>query len=158
MTTELVLCPAASHHHPALLHVWEQAVRATHHFLTPGDIAFFRHTILEQDLFSQVCITMALYTDGAIAGFAGTSGSQLEMLFVHPHHFRKGIGKRLLDHALSNEGINLVDVNEQNPGAVAFYEAMGFATVSRSPFDASGKPFPILHMKYSGITPTTPNQ
>ncbi len=41
-----------------------------------------------------------------------------------------------------------VDVNEQNPQAVGFYEHMGFEVISRSPLDSLGKPFPLLHMQY----------
>jgi putative acetyltransferase len=40
-----------------------------------------------------------------------------------------------------------VDVNEQNPAAVGFYEALGFVVVSRSPVDGDGRPFPLLHMR-----------
>lgn len=39
-----------------------------------------------------------------------------------------------------------VDVNEQNPQAIGFYEHHGFRTVSRTTHDPSGKPYPILHM------------
>jgi len=40
-----------------------------------------------------------------------------------------------------------VDVNEQNEAALGFYKALGFSVVARSPTDAGGRPFPILHMK-----------
>ncbi len=40
-----------------------------------------------------------------------------------------------------------VDVNEQNPQAVGFYEHMGFRLVSKSELDGEGKPYPILHMQ-----------
>jgi putative acetyltransferase len=40
-----------------------------------------------------------------------------------------------------------VDVNEQNPAAVGFYEAVGFVVVGRSPLDDAGRPFPLLHMR-----------
>lgn len=40
-----------------------------------------------------------------------------------------------------------VDVNDQNPGAVKFYEAMGFETIGRSAVDGDGRPFPLLHMR-----------
>ncbi|MEN0678671.1 GNAT family N-acetyltransferase, partial [Plesiomonas shigelloides] len=43
-------------------------------------------------------------------------------------------------------GATKVEVNEQNPLAVGFYEHMGFKVISRSPVDDMGKPFPILHM------------
>ncbi|MGE0773305.1 MAG: hypothetical protein AB7K37_16455 [Cyclobacteriaceae bacterium] len=38
-------------------------------------------------------------------------------------------------------------MNEDNPGAAAFYQRMGFKVVSRSPTDPLGKPYPILHLE-----------
>ena len=43
-------------------------------------------------------------------------------------------------------GADSVDVNEQNPRALEFYEANGFHVVGRDEFDADGRPFPILHL------------
>jgi capsular polysaccharide biosynthesis protein len=40
-----------------------------------------------------------------------------------------------------------VDVNEQNPEAVRFYEANGFHVIRRSPVDDGGRPFPLLHLR-----------
>jgi putative acetyltransferase len=37
-------------------------------------------------------------------------------------------------------------VNDQNPGAVAFYTALGFREIGHSPLDHAGKPYPLLHM------------
>lgn len=42
--------------------------------------------------------------------------------------------------------ITKVDVNEQNPQAIGFYEKMGFKPIGRSEKDGSGKPYPIIHM------------
>lgn len=76
----------------------------------------------------------------------GIAGSKLEMLFVSPAAFRKGIGSQLLQHALAL-GVTEVDVNEQNPDATAFYLKYGFEMISRSETDAEGNPYPILHLK-----------
>jgi hypothetical protein len=43
----------------------------------------------------------------------------------------------------------VLDVNEQNPEATRFYEAMGFVVVDRSELDTQGQPFPLLHMRRS---------
>ena len=40
-----------------------------------------------------------------------------------------------------------LDVNEQNPQAVGFYEHEGFVVAGRSPVDDAGRPFPLLHMR-----------
>ena len=68
------------------------------------------------------------------------------MLFVDPDHFGKGIGKKLLS-AMETMGVKTLDVNEDNPNARSFYEAMGYRVVRRSAVDDNGNPYPILHME-----------
>ena len=70
----------------------------------------------------------------------------LEMLFIDPKYRGKGIGKSLLNYGIKNLNITKVDVNEQNEQAVGFYKHSGFEVIARSEVDASGKPYPILHM------------
>ncbi|TWF42353.1 acetyltransferase (GNAT) family protein [Chitinophaga polysaccharea] len=79
-------------------------------------------------------------------GFIGVAENKIEMLFVHPDAHGKGIGKALLNYAIAQQGATAVDVNEQNPQAVAFYLHMGFRVTARSATDGMGKPFPLLHM------------
>lgn len=83
---------------------------------------------------------------GSILGFVGIYDSKVEMLFILNEARGQGVGKVLLQYAIEQLGATKVDVNEQNPQAVGFYEYMGFRVVSRSPLDDMGKPFPILHM------------
>lgn len=56
-----------------------------------------------------------------------------------------GLGTRLIEFAKSL-GADSVDVNEQNPKALGFYQANGFHVVSRDEFDGDGRHFPILHL------------
>lgn len=128
-----------------LTDVWEASVRATHDFLSEEDIAFFRPLILKEYL-GAVSLYAIRDEENALAAFLGISGEQIEMLFVHPDHFREGLGKRLLLRALAL-GCWRVDVNEQNPGALAFYQQHGFKIVDRSETDGLGKPFPLLHLE-----------
>ena len=83
---------------------------------------------------------------GKVASFIGADGVMVEMLFIHPSLRGCGLGPLLLDHAISEHGVTLVDVNEQNEQAVGFYEHCGFEVFERSETDAMGDPFPILHM------------
>nr|WP_289846876.1 GNAT family N-acetyltransferase [Maribacter dokdonensis] len=82
-----------------------------------------------------------------IIAFLGVDQSNLEMLFVHPDYRGQGIGALLLQYAIKDLKIYKVDVNEQNKQAVGFYEHYQFKTQSRSELDATGKPYPILHMQ-----------
>lgn len=57
----------------------------------------------------------------------------------------RGMGTKLLDFA-KTRGADSVDVNEQNPRALAFYLANGFRIVKRDEYDSDGRPYPILHL------------
>lgn len=129
-----------------VVNVWEASVRATHHFLKEEDIAYFKPLILNTYLDA---VQLRCYRDEncKIIGFVGVSDGNLEMLFIHPEHRGKSIGKFLLDYAVNHLNITKVDVNEQNEQAVGFYKHCGFETIGRSELDASGKPYPILHME-----------
>nr|WP_295932483.1 GNAT family N-acetyltransferase [uncultured Dyadobacter sp.] len=137
--------------YPALIEIWEVAVRATHHFLQEEHIQYFKPLILNEYL-NAVHLFCIRDASGQIMGFSGLSDEMVEMLFVHPQHFGKGIGKKLLQHAVTARAIRKVDVNEQNPGALTFYQRSGFQVKSRSELDAQGMPFPILHLELADTT------
>ncbi|WP_286235830.1 GNAT family N-acetyltransferase [Thalassotalea sediminis] len=128
-----------------MLMVWENSVRATHDFITEDDIAFFKPIIIEQ-AFPAVTLHCVKDKNKHILGFIGLYETKVEMLFLLEKARGKGIGKMLLQYAIDKYAVTHVDVNEQNPNAVGFYQHMGFNITSRSPLDDMGKPFPILHL------------
>ena len=71
----------------------------------------------------------------------------LQDLFAAPDLRGRGVGRALLAHAVEHAGVRTLDVNEQNPQAVGFYEHEGFVVAGRSPVDDAGRPFPLLHMR-----------
>ncbi|WP_217876991.1 GNAT family N-acetyltransferase [Pseudoalteromonas shioyasakiensis] len=133
--------------YPELLAVWENSVRATHDFITEDDIAFFKPIIIEQ-AFPSVTLKCIKDEHQVILGFIGVHECKIEMLFILNAAMGMGIGKTLLNYAVEQLAANKVDVNEQNPLAVGFYQHLGFKVASRSPLDDMGKPFPILHMEF----------
>ena len=128
-----------------LLGIWEASVRASHHFLTEEDIRSLRPQA--EEAIRQIETLWAVDCDDVRIGFVGIQSGKIEMLFLHPDYFRKGIGRALIQKAVSEAGAEYVDVNEQNPAAVKFYEKMGFRTFRRDSTDDQGNPFPILRMK-----------
>ncbi|REA62657.1 GNAT family N-acetyltransferase [Dyadobacter luteus] len=138
--------PASVKDYPRLLSIWEAAVRATHDFLQEEHITFYKQQIPGL-YFPAVSLFIARGDDKDIAGFLGLTADNIEMLFVDPIHFGKGIGKQLTQFAIAEKGIRKVDVNEQNPQALGFYQRMGFIISSRSQTDAENNPFPILHLE-----------
>ena len=129
-----------------IVEVWEASVRATHDFLSEDDIQFLKPLILNEYL-SAVELRCIKNDAGNILGFLGVAEGKIEMLFVQADRRGEGIGKLLLNYAVNDMGATKVEVNEQNPLAVGFYEHLGFKVTGRSPVDGTGKPFPLLHMQ-----------
>lgn len=137
---------AVKEDYPEIVDVWEASVRATHDFLSEDDIRFFKPLILNEYL-SAVELYCVKDEAERIHGFVGVAGQKIEMLFLAPRSRGRGLGKLLLNFAVTELGARKVDVNEQNPSAAGFYEHMGFTIANRSPVDGMGKPFPLLHME-----------
>lgn len=131
-----------------LIEIWERSVRATHDFLGENDIQELKPLILNQ-YFDAVDLRVAKGGDQRIVGFCGVHEGNIEMLFIDPDYRGKGVGSSMVSHAINYQGATKVDVNEQNPQAVGFYEHVGFSVVGRSPLDGQGKPYPLLHMALS---------
>lgn len=129
-----------------LIDVWKRSVRETHLFLSNEEIEEIKnfvpmalksvpHLIIENDV------------NGVPIAFMGIDDGKLEMLFIDPRERGKGLGRKLLEHGITNYGVKEVVVNEQNPQAKGFYEHMGFKVYERSEIDEQGNPYPILFMK-----------
>ena len=129
-----------------LITVWEASVRATHQFLSDEHIMALKPLILAH-YFDAVDLRVAKCDSDNIIGFIGVAEENIEMLFVAPEFFNQGVGSHLLQYAIENQQAKKVDVNEQNPAAVGFYQHLGFRIVARSPLDGQGQPFPLLHMQ-----------
>ena len=125
-----------------LLAVWESSVRATHDFLREGDVDFLRPYV-EQGL-REIPVLLCALEEGRPLAFLGMAEDSIEMLFVHADFRHRGIGSTLMREALSLGALR-VDVNEQNPQALGFYQRFGFEVVSRDGVDSLGFPYPILH-------------
>jgi putative acetyltransferase len=132
--------------HDVLIEIWLSAIRATHHFLTESDIQNL-HALVQQGALAGLEIWVLCDSEAKPIGFMGLADSKVEALFLRPKYHRCGGGRQLLQHARELKGPLTVDVNEQNPAAIRFYEACGFVVEGRSELDSSGLPFPILHMR-----------
>lgn len=132
---------------PILIKIWERSVRATHDFLPEAEINELKPLILNE--YFQHVLLHKYTQDNQIIGFIGTSPDNIEMLFIEPNFRGQGIGKALTLFVIEKLNIQKVDVNEQNPQAVGFYQKLGFEVISRSELDGQGKAYPLLHLKHS---------
>lgn len=127
----------------ALAEIWERAVRATHDFLDEDSIKEIKAALIP-DYFPNVDL-YAITDNGSPVGFIGLHKDMIEMLFIDSHSRGNGYGSALIEFA-KQKGAAKVDVNEQNPAALKFYEAKGFNITGRDATDAAGRPYPIIHM------------
>jgi putative acetyltransferase len=136
--------------------VWEKSVRATHNFVKPSDIDYFKIIVKEIDFnsFSVYCLT----NENNVLGFLGVADFKIEMLFLDPDFIGQGLGKKLMKFALDDLKADKVDVNEQNLNAVNFYSRFGFTTYERTEKDPEGKDYPILKMKLKSNGQKKPNR
>ncbi len=146
--------PADCH---VLLDIWLRSVRATHHFLSEADIEFFVPLVRAWLASDEPELWLLEAKSGEVMGFMGLSGNKLEALFLAPEFQRRGGGRRLVQYARRLKGELTVDVNEQNPSACSFYESCGFVVEGRSELDATGRPFPLLHLRLAApVLPYAP--
>ncbi|MGE0448017.1 MAG: N-acetyltransferase family protein [Vicinamibacterales bacterium] len=111
------------------------AVRGIHDLCKPdemrGSVDLAAIVPLEADaatlvLFARSAIVVA-EDGGHVVGFAGTIGSYISWVCVHPGQRRRGVATRLLDHVLEQvPPPATLNVSKNNEPARRLYERMGF--------------------------------
>jgi len=67
-----------------------------------------------------------------VVGMMAVDGTELNQLYIHVDHQRKGLGKRLIELAKKmSPGRLLLYTFEVNTGARQFYEKLGFKIIAR---------------------------
>lgn len=145
MEIQLLTLPCPAKTAQTLAHIWARAVSASHSFLRMEDFAELRRNFVPVYLNGVQELWLAKEGE-AMAGFMGCNGNVVEMLFVDPFFWRRGIGRSLLALASGRHGKLKIFVNEQNDMARKFYAAMGFEEIGRSCFDGEGRPYPLLEL------------
>jgi putative acetyltransferase len=127
-----------------VIEIWRGAVDATHDFLAAADRAEI-DTAACAYLAEASLWVLVDATDRPMA-FSAVTGGNMDALFVAREARGRGLGSRLVRHALSRTAKLSTQVNEQNSQAMGFYLKLGFKPVGRDAFDDSGRPYPIVHL------------
>ena len=65
--------------------------------------------------------------DGEVAGFIAVSDDEVTWTYVHPSHYRRGVGRALLRHVVARATAPLeLEVLDGNTAARQLYESEGF--------------------------------
>lgn len=132
--------------------IWRASVEATHDFLLPGDLDKL-HALVRIFL-PQAPLWVATDDEDRPIGFLGLSEARMDSLFIDPAWRGVGVGRALVEHALSFYSVLTTEVNEQNGQAIEFYRRMGFVPTWRSPTDDNGFPYPLVYLRCE-VLPTT---
>jgi putative acetyltransferase len=130
----------------AMFEVWYASVLATHDFLAQSDLAEIG-MLVRRDYLPNHEFTVAVDDHDRVIGFLRLEGNEIDSLFIAPAFRGRGLGRRFVAEAASRAATLEVEVNTQNGQAVGFYEAMGFCTISSTPTDRDGRPYPLLRMR-----------
>ncbi|HEY4469425.1 MAG TPA: acetyltransferase [Klebsiella sp.] len=127
-----------------LIAIWCRSVDATHDFLSKE----YRVELeaLVSSFIPEAPLWVAVTKKDEPVAFMLLTGEHMDALFVDPAVRGCGVGKLLIEHALTLAPKLTTNVNEQNEQAVGFYKKMGFRVTGRSETDDSGKPYPLLNL------------
>lgn len=144
-TDNFEIIPYSDSYRQQVLTIWEKSVLATHDFLTRRDFEEIKDLVngINFNDFQVFCLTKG----NLVLGFIGVADKKIEMLFLDPQYFGKGLGKKLLNFSVKKLNADKLDVNEQNTKALKFYQSSGFETFERTDKDDQGRNYPLLRMK-----------
>ena len=127
-----------------LIAIWCRSVDATHNFLSKE----YRGELegLVRSFLPEAPLWVAVTEKDEPIAFMLLTGEHMDALFVDPDVRGSGVGKLLINHALTLSSKLTTNVNEQNEQAVGFYKKMGFKVTGRSDTDDLGKPYPLLNL------------
>lgn len=122
-----------------LSRIWLDASLLAHPFI--GTQRLREQQRLIEDTYLPLSETFVAAQAGDPVGFISLLDSFIGGLFVAPAQQGKGIGRRLIAHALDLKGELSLEVYTANEQAMRFYRSLGFLEVSRRSTDDDGLPF-----------------
>jgi putative acetyltransferase len=120
-----------------LLHIWEDASRVGHPFLSESFLAEERERVRHDHL--PAAETWVLTADDEPIAFLSLVGNEVGGLFVDPARHRMGAGRALLDFAKDLHATLEVEVFGENARGRAFYRACGFGEIGEELHAETGR-------------------
>ena len=128
--------------------IWLDASLEAHSFI--GERRLLEQRRLIEETYLPVAETWVACHQGEPIGFISLLDDFIGGLFVAPGQQGRGVGRKLIAHALERKGKLSLEVYVENRQAVRFYTGLGFTEVSRRPTDDDGFPFENARLQLSG--------
>ncbi|KAA5826039.1 GNAT family N-acetyltransferase [Saccharopolyspora hirsuta] len=120
----------------AVVDLWSRAVKIAHPFIE-GEGEGERARKM-REVYLVEADNWVAEASGRVVGLLGLLGAEIGGLFVAPEAQGRGVGRALVEHAVSLHGEVTLEVYEQNLRARRFYELVGFTEQGRRPDEETG--------------------
>ena len=107
-----------------LITAWRAASVVAHPFLSPDFLDAEVDSI--RDMYLPAAETWVAIDGETVVGFLALLGDEIGAIFVHPSHWKQGIGRALMDKAASLRDKLTLEVFEENEIGRALYKRYGF--------------------------------
>ena len=120
-------------------------------FMPPDTVPVMRDAAIVDGEFYESNVYVACDDAGEVVGFIAVHGEELTWMYVAPHVHRRGVGRRLVEHVREELGPHgYVLAAQENRGAYAFYQAVGFRPVAFFPGETRGFPCTCVRVVFAG--------
>lgn len=135
-----------------LITAWRAASVVAHPFLTPDFLDAEVDSI--RDMYLPAAETWVAMNGETVVGFLALLGDEIGAIFVHPNHWRNGIGRALMDKAASLRDKLTLEVFEENEIGRAFYKRYGFTEGGHSVHGVTGRPLIRMELTSTSNRPS----
>ncbi|WP_431043346.1 GNAT family N-acetyltransferase [Streptomyces sp. P1-3] len=137
MSLETIIRPYQPTDEEAVVDLWSRASKAAHPFID-GEGAGARARKVREVCLVHADNWVAETAEGTVIGLLGLLEAEIGGLFVAPEAQGAGVGRVLLEHAVTLHGEVTLEVFERNERARRFYDRMGFAERGRRTDEETG--------------------
>ncbi|WKX71435.1 GNAT family N-acetyltransferase [Streptomyces sp. XD-27] len=137
MSSETIIRPYRPADEEAVVDLWSRASKAAHPFIG-GEGEGTRARKIREVYLVHADNWVAESAEGAVVGLLGLLEAEIGGLFVAPEAQGTGVGRDLVEHAVTLHGEMTLEVFERNLRARRFYERMGFVERGRRMDEETG--------------------
>lgn len=128
-----------------LVDIWVRASQVATPFL--GDFIEAEKDTIRQ-VYLPTALTFVYELKGSVVGFISLLDSEVGALFAYPEHHGSGLGRALMDHAVSLRGAVFLDVFKANTIGRRFYDRYGFVLEREHVHQETGNT--MLRLRFDG--------
>ena len=121
----------------AIVNIWQEASRVATPFLTEEFVQQERDNI--RNIYLKHAETWVFEDNGQVVAFLALIENEVGAIFALPESQGKGIGRALMDHAVSIRDELFLDVFEENRIGRRFYDRYGFKLDHRHVHEQTGQ-------------------